>query len=80
MKIAPIARLCPSVVASPNIGERGYRSPLGCAPPMPHDVMWKYVIIGDGLRDALDPRIRGRILAFFSLTDMRDWRRGPAGS
>ena len=31
---------------------------------MPHDVMWKYVIIGDGLRDALDLRIRGR---FFSI-------------
>jgi hypothetical protein len=26
--------------------------------------MWKYVIIGDGLHDALDPRIRGR---FFSI-------------
>jgi hypothetical protein len=27
--------------------------------------MWKYVIIGDGLRDALDPRIRGRFFSIF---------------
>jgi len=33
--------------------------------------MWKYVIVGDGLRDALDPRIRGR---FFSIL----FTNGPA--
>ena len=32
--------------------------------------MWKYVIIGDGLHDALDPRIRGRFFSTVSYTHL----------